>query len=87
MVFELNYSKRRILTKAAWIRGKRNNQAAIPTDIAQIKETLFVKNSENFEMSYEVEYEDGRVGYIFFSELEHCEMFSLENKIDKSTLT
>ena len=86
MLFEINYQFR-IQKKAAWIRGKRNNQAAIPTELAEVVDVLFVKKGESYQMAYKCVYEDGRVGYIFNDETEHCEFFTLETKIDKSTLT
>jgi hypothetical protein len=81
MLFDSNFQYR-IRKKAAWIRGKRNNQAAIPTDIAEIKDVIFVQG----KLAYMVEYEDYRVGYIFFEELESCEIFQLETKVNKETI-
>jgi hypothetical protein len=80
MIFEKNFQNR-IQKKAAWLRGKRN-QAVIPKEIAHIKDVLFVRNV----LSYCVEYEDGKIGYIGLDELENCEIFALETKIDKETI-
>lgn len=80
MLFETNFQYR-IQKKAAWLRGKRN-QAVIPTEVAHIKDVLFVRGV----LSYCVEYEDGRIGYVPLTELEHCEVFALETKIDKETI-
>lgn len=81
MFFEANYQYR-INKRGAWIRGKKGNEGKIPTDIAEITDVLYV----NARLSYKVEYENGRVGYIATEELIHCEIFALETKIDKETL-
>lgn len=81
MIFEANYQYR-ISKKMAWLRGKRNNEGGIPTDIAEIVDVLFVSG----KLSYCVHYESGRVGYITIDELQHCEIFALETKIDKDTI-
>ncbi len=80
MIFERNFQFR-IRKKSAWLRGKAN-QSVVPLDVGQIKDLLFVSDV----LSYCVEYEDGRIGYIPIHELEYCEIFSLEMKIDKATL-
>lgn len=81
MVFEANYQYR-IKKRGAWIRGKKGNEGNIPTDIAEITDVLYV----NAMLSYKVEYENGRVGYIALDELQHCEIFALAAVVDKETV-
>ncbi len=67
-------------TKSAWIRGK-SNQRIIPLEIAEIKDIVFLKKDEKYELAYKVEYEDMKIGYIYHSELSYCEIFPRDSVI------